>query len=302
MRRRPGQSLRIGVGLHAVSLLRTSRWFKPALTLVAEAAVDADVTLAPERAIAAALERLLADGAHANWPATIVLDDALTRLWQVTPPQGVATLADLQGATALRFQALYGDSPAGWELQADWDSGAAFFAAAVPKPLLAALTASAAGHRLAIVEVVPHFIDAWNRWHGALKTGAWFGLVHERVLTLAAVEARRLRAVRALPLPAGVDAGMLAQLVAREALLLDLAPPALLQLCGDVPAALNAVDGPVPGSTSAMRIVMLDGGRRALVMPPLASTLSPALAPTLASALASTLSPAVALACNGSPA
>lgn len=276
MRRRPGQSLRIGVGPHAVSLLRTSRWFKPGLTVVAEAAVDAgDSTMAPETAIAAALERLLAGGVHAGWPATIVLDDALTRLWQVTPPQGVATLADLQGATAVRFQALYGDSPAGWELQADWDSGRAFFAAAMPKPLLAALAAAAAGHQLAIVEVVPHFVDAWNRWHGALKEGAWFGLVHERVLTLAAIEGRRLRAVRALPLPAVVHADALTQIVAREALLQGLAPPALLQLCGDAPATLNTA-----ASTAAMRIALLDLGRRAR--------------------MGAALSPAAALAANGS--
>lgn len=275
MRRRFGQSLRIGVSAHALSLLVAGRWPRAALAVAAEAPIDAGVPF--ETGLAAALERLLAAGAYAGWPVTFILDDALARLWQVTPPQGVATLTDLQGATALRFQALYGDSPAGWEVQADWDGAAPFFAAALPRSLRAALTAAGAAHKLPVVEIVPHFVDAWNRWQADLKAGAWFGLAHAHGLTLAAIEGGRLRAVRKLSLAGDhVNAEALARSVAREALLLDVAPPALLQLCGDAPAALHATAA--AAGSSPLRVMLLDMGRNA------------------------GLSPAAALAANGSAA
>jgi hypothetical protein len=271
MRRRFGQSLRIGVAPHAVSLLRAGRWPRAALAVAAEAPIDAGVPF--EAGLGAALARLLAANAYAGWPVTFIVDDALARLWQVTPPQGVAALTDLQGATALRFQALYGDSPAGWDVQADWDNASPFFAAALPRSLLAALTSAAAAHKLPLVAIAPHFVDAWNRWQGDVKAGAWFGLAHAHGLTLAAIEGGRLRAVRKLALAGDhVNAEALARLVAREALLLDVAPPALLQLCGDLPAALHAT------AAGALRVMLLDMGRTA------------------------GLSPAAALAANGSAA
>jgi hypothetical protein len=84
----------------------------------------------------------------------------------------------------------------------------------------------------------PHFIAVWNRWRGALKPGAWFGVAHDKIMTLAAIDGGQLRAVRALPLPAGADHYWLTQMAQREALLFDLASPQLIQLCGSLPPAL----------------------------------------------------------------
>ena len=239
MRRAFGQSLRLGVSGHAVSLLRVSRWRGEPVTLLAEHAFSpADEPLFD--CIGRALREMFSEmdkQALAGWPVSIVLADELTRLWQVTPPQGATRLSDIEAAAALHFQSLYGETPSAWRVTAEWDARQPFFAAAVPRALLAMLESVAADHQLAIVDIVPHFVTAWNRWRGALKTGAWFGLAHDNLLTLGAVQGKRLRAVRALPIPHGADHYWITQTLTREALLLDLEVPQLLQLCGAVPAA-----------------------------------------------------------------
>eukprot|EP01034_Spumella_vulgaris_P032652 gene32652-40288_t len=159
-------------------------------------------------------------------------------MWPVTPPAQAARLADLEAAAALRFHNLYGEPAGGWKIVADWDTRQPFFAAAMPQPLLATLELAAADHGMAVVEVLPHFVTAWNRWQGALKDGAWFGQVHDNLLTLAIIDSGRLHAIRALPVPRGADQYWLAQTLKREALLAGLQAPPLLQLCGQVPPLL----------------------------------------------------------------
>lgn len=243
MRRALGQSLRLGVSGHAVSLLRVSRWriggSKQPVTVLAEHAFSpADEPLFD--CIGRALREMFSEldtQALAGWPVSIVLADELTRLWQVTPPQGATRLSDIEAAAALRFQSLYGETPSAWRVMAEWDARQPFFAAAVPRALLAVLESVAADRQLAIVDIVPHFVTAWNRWRGALKSGAWFGLAHDSLLTLGAVQGKCLRAVRTLPIPHGADHYWITQTLTREALLLDLDVPPLLQLCGTPPAA-----------------------------------------------------------------
>ena len=145
MRRALGQALRIGVSGSAVSLLRTSRWRGEPLTLLAEHAFEPS-SVHPHDAIAHALRALLDERGLSGWPVSIVLADELVRMWQVTPPQGATRLADIEAAAALRFQSLYGESPGAWKLMADWDVHHAFFAAAVPRTLLAMLEQVASEH------------------------------------------------------------------------------------------------------------------------------------------------------------
>ena len=229
-----GKFLRVGVSSDAVSLLRVGRWSGAAPTLLAEHAFAPTQDGCAD--IGRALDQLLKGRDVAGWPLAFVLDDELARLWQVTPPRGAARPADLNAAAAMRFQSLYGEAAGDWKLSADWSPEAPFFGA-VAAPLLVALIGAAERHGLTVVGVEPHFVTAWNRCQGALKAGAWFGLVHDQVLTVGAVEGRRLRAVRALALPHGADQYWLSQVLAREALLLGLSAPACLQLSGPVPPA-----------------------------------------------------------------
>lgn len=263
MRRRFGQSLRIGVTAGAVSLLRCPRWGGATPEVLAEQAYVAGADFS---ALGLALERLLqADGgasAYAGWPVSFVLADELLRLWVVKPPAGVARPADLEAAAALRFQSLYGEAAGGWKIVADWDPALPFFAAALPLPLLAVLEQGAARHQLAVVEIAPHFILAWNRWQGALTAGSWYGLVHDGLLTIGARDGRRLVAQRVLPVPAlapGAEHYWLSQTVAREALLLDLPAPARLQLSGQVPPSWAKTE-----QAGVLGCQILDAARRSM--------------------------------------
>lgn len=235
MRKRFGQSLRIGVAPDGLALVKTGRWGGPKAEVLAELALDTPGV----DAIGAGLRQLLADAGCTRWPVSVVLADELTRLWQVVPPQDSARLADLEGAAALRFHALFGESASGWKVSAGWNASRPFLAAALPRPLLTVLEQSAEQQQLALVEIVPHFVAGWNRWQGALKQGAWFGQLRAGVLTLGAVEGGELQAVRAGALPDGAGLEWLGQHVAREALRLNLSAPGRLHLAGPAPAAWN---------------------------------------------------------------
>lgn len=252
MRRAFGQVVRLGVATGAVSLLAASRWRAGKVRVLAEQPVAGP----GGEALGAALWALLGGQEVAGWPLTVVLADELCRLWQVAPPPGAARLPDIEAAAALRFHALYGEGPAAWQVTADWHSTEPFFAAAVPRTLLALIDAVALEHRLHVVQVVPHFVTAWNRWCRAIRPGAWFGQLHDNLLTVAAIEGRQLRAVRALQVPPAADHYWLTQMMGREALLLGLDAPAQVQLCGALPAGLAR-----PAGAGQVGVVRLDTGQ-----------------------------------------
>jgi len=234
------QSLRIEVTPQALRLLRVRRWSKAAPELLAEQALSTEVL--PSGAVAevlpGALAGLLSGQDVSGSVACFVLSDELVRLWQVTPPVQAARLADLEGATALRFHTLYGEAPAAWHISADWNAAAPFMAAAIPRLLKSVIENAAGQHGLTVTAIMPNFVAAWNCHAGALKNGAWFGVAQANVLALAACEEGQLRALRHIAIPHGADHYWLTQAAQREALLLGLQQPTLIQLSGDVPAAL----------------------------------------------------------------
>jgi len=238
MRRKLGQSLCIGIEPGAVSLLSVSRWSKAAPEVLAEQSFASGSGAVALESLGVALRELLSAQDVGGWPVSFVLADELTRLWQVNPPAQAARVADLEAAAMLRFHALFGETPAAWDVTADWDADQPFFAAAMPRALKALLEKVAAERRLAVTCIVPHFISVWNRWHKSLKPNAWFGVMHGSVMMLAAIEERKLRAVRTVPVPHGADHYWLTQMAQREALLFDMQTPQLIQLAGAVPAAL----------------------------------------------------------------
>jgi hypothetical protein len=262
MRRSFGQSLRIGVSGAGVSLLRASRWTGEPVTVLAEQAI-APSGEHPFDAIANALRALLGEQEVGGWPTSIVLADDLARMWRVTPPPGAARLADIEAAAGFRFQSLYGEAATAWQISADWSATKPFFAAAVPRALLAVLRLVAQEFKLRVVGIEPHFVSAWNRWRRGIKPGAWFGLVHDNLLTLAAIEpdGKGIRAIRVLPLPGvqGADQYWLSQTLTREALLLDMAAPELLQVCGAAPAAWSKP----PANAACIACAALDHARQA---------------------------------------
>jgi hypothetical protein len=242
MRRRFGQALRLGVARGGIALVRTSRWGAAPAALLAEHAF-APGAIDSADGVQAALAAVLDGAGLTGWPVTIVLADDLVRLWQVTPPENTTRLADLEAAAALRFQLLYGEPAANWEVSAAYDPVRPFLAAAMPRMLHGALARGAGAHRLKAVEIVPQFVAVLNRFRGAVRPGAWFGVVHDNVLTLGAGDGHAIAAVRAAALPQVADADWLAAHLAREALRLNLPVPERLQLWGSVPPGWLGLSG-----------------------------------------------------------
>ena len=227
-----GQSLRLGVAADGLALLRVRAWPRPRVEVLAQQPVEAG---APD-ALAIGLRALLAEAAPRGWPVSVVLADELVRLWQVPPPQGAARMGDLEAAAALRYQSLFGALPLGWRISADWDAARPFLASAAPEPLLQLLEGLAREQRFHLVEVAPQFVAAMNTWRRERRPGAWFGLVHGGVLSIAAYEGAALVAVRTAPIPEGADRDWLEAHVAREALRVGAGRPERLQLCGAAPS------------------------------------------------------------------
>jgi hypothetical protein len=230
-----GQSLRLGIAPDGLALVRTSLWQHERALLLGELRLSTQGQYAGLDAVAAALPLLLDEHKLAGMPLTVVLSDELVRLWQVAPPAGATRMADLQAAAALRFQSLFGASPTGWTVRADWSATQPFLAAAVPQALLTQLKLAAGSHRFHLVEVAPQFVAALNQFRKQLRPGAWFALVHGGVLSVAAFDGKALAAVRTAAIPEGADRDWLEGHVAREALRVGLGRPERLQVCGPAP-------------------------------------------------------------------
>ena len=230
---RLGRDLRLGVAADGLALVEPRRLFGGAPRVVSEQPLD----LSAPDALAPGLRALFAGAPVKGRLLRVVLADELVRLWPVTPPPRATRMGDLEAAAALRFQHLFGASCLEWKISADWDAVDPFLAAAAPLALLDALAVAAREHGVHLVAISPHFVAAMNAWRRARRAGAWFGLVHGGVLTLAAYQGRQLAALRSSPIPADADHGWLASHVAREALRIGIARPDHLQLSGAAPAA-----------------------------------------------------------------
>ena len=196
-----------------------------------------DVAIDASHASFDAVGALLRERQLGGRRVSFVIDDALVRLWQVSPPVNALRPADLEAAAALRFQALYGEAPVLWRIAAAYDAVHPFMAAAMPQALLAAVLDAAAAAQVTVVAICPRFIAAWNRHCRALAGDSWLAQVHDGVLTLGAGDGGRLALVRAAPVPPDAGHAWLATHVAREAARLNRPAPARLALCGAAPRA-----------------------------------------------------------------
>lgn len=241
--RKAGIDLHIGLATDGIALLKRAGRHGP-LSVAAERKVTAEQSSTIELLVLQ-LMRMLEESDSSGHSTHIVIDDRLTRLFMVTPPQNTTSLRDCRAAAAMRFQELYGEPPGQWQIDADWDARQPFLACALPAALPPLLEQAAQEHGLKLLSVAPQFIAAWNRWHAQLDGAAWFGLAHGDQLSLGVVDNRRLRAVRHMPVAEGAwqdaqNTRWLSELLQREALRLSLAPPNSLQLCGATGAHLPA--------------------------------------------------------------
>jgi hypothetical protein len=110
----------------------------------------------------------------------------------VEPPQNVESLDDLRAAVSARFQALYGDSPAAWQIEADWKTDSPFLASAIPKNLAVALDGLAKKCQLKWRQIAPHSVMLFNRWRNILPPNTWMVTFENGRLSLTVTNAQRV--------------------------------------------------------------------------------------------------------------
>jgi hypothetical protein len=230
--------------------------------------VIADSKFLPEtpEALPDRIRTLLANTRCANMPVTVVLADQWVRLFMVTPPHNATNLRDLEAATAMRFQELYGESIAAWQLSAHWNARQPFLACATPRPVIAALQQLAHEYRWKVLSIAPHFITAWNRYHKQLDGKAWFGVTHQNLLTLAAIEQGQLRAMGVSKVDEGIwrDEQALRTHLQREALRMNLPSAQQVHLCGYIPN-LPAANATISSFCRQLDTIALPAGASAAV-------------------------------------
>lgn len=236
MRKQYENALRIELTKTGVAVVRTSGWWQTHSEVLVEWVGSEAECAAPETVINQ-LSVLLKELDCARMPASIVLPDSWVRRWMVVPPQNAASLADCQAAARVRFQVLFGEALTDWHLAADWDARQPFLAYAIPHSLWAALLHVATERRLVLLEITPHFVAAWNIWRKQLQAGVWFGVMQHKVLTYAVLGQQGVQFVREVVLPdeALRDQHRVAEILAREALRLNVPMPLEIRLCGQIP-------------------------------------------------------------------
>jgi hypothetical protein len=182
------ESFSVDIGAHRVALRRGRE-----RTVLASAAGDWD-------ALGAELARVLPARARPS----VLVADTWVRHFLLDPPAGVTSLRDCRLLLDARFDALYGQAPADWVLQASWEAGAPMLACALPRALVQALDP------VRPASLAPRLTHTWNRHCARLPAaGAWCAAADGQVNLLVWSDAR-LRIVRQ---QRGIDADLL---LARE--------------------------------------------------------------------------------------
>jgi hypothetical protein len=200
-----------------------------------ERPLPAGADASPETLAALIAEALEASGGS-GLPVHVTYTDELVRYFIVTPPDNSVRMQDLRAAAGARFQTLYGDDPAAWQLVADWQAAEPFLACAVSRRWSDVLQQAVAAGRGCVVSAMPEFIAAWNRSRRELGADTWLATRGERTLTLSLITAAprlRVAAVRTLALPDPVPPlTWLREQIARAALIDNLPAPSALLLHG----------------------------------------------------------------------
>jgi hypothetical protein len=255
-----GDSLCIGVSKTGIALLQAGGRRRSNVAVLTDSPMPAPVNASFDQH-ALLLRDALTENPRPGLSTTIVLADEWIRFFMVTPPKNTVRMEDCRAAASMRFQALYGDNFMDWHIEADWNVQHSFLACAIPNTLLKALQEIATQYRLPLVATVPHFASMWNRWRARLNTHAWFGVVHENVLTIGIIDQRRLCAIRATSIPSDAwnDLLWLPEHLSREALRMNIPAPGQFHLCGQLPEAGSMQ------SIGELTVIRLDASRTKVI-------------------------------------
>jgi hypothetical protein len=235
MLKRLGSSLSLAIAPNRVVLVQHSGGRKGSNRLAAQWQGE-PLARAPGNLVGQ-VATVLAQGALTGQVVRVVLADALLRSWTVEPPGNASRLQDCEAAAAMRFTAVFGDSPADWHISAAYDARFGFLACALKRTLRDGLLQALQDQRLRLLSMEPECVALWNHWQAQLPADAWLGLYSAGSLLLGVVVAGRMQGTRRLALagPEGAGKDWLERAVQREAARLNLKAPEALGLCGKVP-------------------------------------------------------------------
>lgn len=118
-----------------------------------------------------------------NGDIQIVLDDTLVRSFLVTPPTNVHRLHDLALCAQMRFESLYDESSASWEIHADWRADQAFVTCAIRRELVTSLRELSQGPTGRVISIQPAWLSSWNA-HAENTTAGWWAIGNAQSLVL----------------------------------------------------------------------------------------------------------------------
>ncbi len=155
--------------------------------------------------------------------ATLVLSDDWCRLGIV---RSAAEMAGSCGTGAVASDWI-------WQTSA----GHPCLAVAIPAILQKMLLDTVARYRLRGVVPVPHCLVAWKRWRDDLKSGDWFGIVHDSRITLVSRSGGKMQGLlqQLLHQEDMKNPDWLAARVCIESARRGLPAPSRIALCGEVP-------------------------------------------------------------------
>ena len=225
-----GARLHLGVTAQGIALTRTSSAWNAKNEIIGE------IACTPGQ-LPAELDKLLAQRSCQRLPLMVTLGQGLGQLFVVTPPSKVVQHAVLEAAAGMRFQTLFGKNKAEWYINGDWQVDRPFLACAYPQSLLTMLRDVSKKHLTPILTIKPYFVAIWNVRCNKLNPNAWFGVVHDGILTLGMISPeppRSLIGIRVIPIPEhGHTAEWLEEQLHRTALQHNLSVPELLQVVGN---------------------------------------------------------------------
>jgi len=220
-------NLTISLSSQAFVLHQHTRWWSKTSQLVSQNFASAKTT-ENFQSHCEQIARVILENNLTGCATTLVISDELVRQWVVEPPQNVESLDDLKAAVSARFQALYGDSPAAWQIEADWKTDSPFLASAISKNLAVALDGLAKKCQLQWRQIAPHSVMLFNRWRNILPPNTWMVTFENGRLSLTVTNDQRLvSAYRHIPCEAdeiSTEQNFI-KLLNREALRMNLPSP-----------------------------------------------------------------------------
>ena len=224
--------IRVGISPGSVVVTASQGFWRPTNQIVAGRSVPAD-KIGVFQHLCDMLATMVNEHGLQGCTASLVISDALVRQWLVDPPSNPGSLDDLRAAAASRFQSLFGESPATWEIRGDWQSARPFVASALPQAHVQALNTTLKACRLQADSICPQTVVSLNRWCKRLMAGSWLVLYQDGRATILVIdgagELAGLRQVQCGPQEIANEPSF-TQFLRLQAMLMGMPLPSIIQI------------------------------------------------------------------------